>query len=161
MPQVSAGLLLFRRPPSGLEVLLVHPGGPYFRDRDDGWWTVPKGLVGAGEEPLAAARREFEEETSFEPPTDAEYLDLGAVKQKGGKVVQAWAIEGDCDPARMRSNTFSLEWPPRSGKMREFPEIDRAAFFTMEEARRKINAVQVALLDRLEQRLRDPATSRL
>jgi predicted NUDIX family NTP pyrophosphohydrolase len=157
MPQVSAGLLLFRRLPSGLEVLLVHPGGPFFRDRDDGWWTVPKGLVGAGEDPLAAARREFEEETSFAPPAGADYLELGAIKQKGGKMVRAWAVEGDCDPALARSNTFSLEGPPRSGKMSDFPEIDRAAFFTIDQARRKINAAQVALLDRLEERLREHA----
>jgi predicted NUDIX family NTP pyrophosphohydrolase len=153
--------MLYRRRAGDLEVLLVHPGGPFFRDRDDGWWTVPKGLVGAGEDPLAAARREFEEETSFAPPADAEYLELGAIKQKGGKVVQAWAVEGDCEPALARSNTFRLEWPPRSGKMGEFPEVDRAAFFTIHQARRKINAGQVALLDRLEERLRDPATSPL
>jgi predicted NUDIX family NTP pyrophosphohydrolase len=153
--------MLYRRRAGDLEVLLVHPGGPFFRDRDDGWWTVPKGLVGAGEDPLAAARREFEEETSFALPADAEYFELGAIKQKGGKVVQAWAVEGDCEPALARSNTFRLEWPPRSGKMGEFPEVDRAAFFTIHQARRKINAGQVALLDRLEERLRDPATSPL
>jgi predicted NUDIX family NTP pyrophosphohydrolase len=127
----------------------VHPGGPFFHNRDDGWWTVPKGLVGAGEDPLAAARREFEEETSFTLPAGAEYLDLGSVKQKGGKVVTAWAVEGDCEPPLLRSNTFSLEWPPRSGRIRDFPEVDRAAFFTLDQARRKILPAQAPFLDRL------------
>ena len=156
----SAGILLYRRSRAGVQVLLVHPGGPFFRNRDDGWWTVPKGLPEQGEELLDAARREWIEETGFAPPPGP-FVDLGSVRQKSGKMVHAWAAEGDCDPALVRSNTFRLEWPPRSGKMREFAEVDRAAFFTMEEARRKINAAQVALLDRLEQRLRDPATSPL
>jgi predicted NUDIX family NTP pyrophosphohydrolase len=153
----SAGLLLYRSAPSGVEVFLVLPGGPFFRNRDDGWWTVPKGLVEPGEDPLAAARREFEEETGFAPPApeSANYLDLGTVRQKGGKVVQAWAVEGDCDPALLRSNTFRLEWPPRSGRMSEFPEIARGGFFSLDAARRKINAAQTALLDRLAERWRD------
>jgi predicted NUDIX family NTP pyrophosphohydrolase len=154
MGETSAGLLLYRRRTEGVEVLLVHPGGPFYRDRDDGWWTVPKGLIGAAEEPLAAARREFAEELGFPCPPDGPFVDLGSVKQKGGKTVRAWAVEGDCDPATARSNTFHLEWPPRSGKTREFPEIDRAGFFTLEQARRKINAAQAAFLDRLEQVLR-------
>jgi predicted NUDIX family NTP pyrophosphohydrolase len=149
----SAGLLLYRSRPDGLEVFLVLPGGPFFRNRDDGWWTVPKGLVDAGEDPLAAARREFAEETGFPPPEDGPYVDLGSVRQKGGKVVQAWAVAGDCEPALLRSNLFRLEWPPRSGRMREFPEIARGGFFDLATARRKINAAQIAFLDRLAERL--------
>jgi len=149
MTATSAGLLLYRRSAAGLEVFLVHPGGPFFARRDDGWWTVPKGLVGAGEDPLDAARREFAEETSFVPPQETDYLDLGTVKQRAGKVVRAWAVEGDCEPELLRSNTFELEWPPRSGKKRAFPEIDRGAFFTLDAARRKILPAQTPFLDRL------------
>ncbi len=148
----SAGLLLYRRSRAGVEVLLVHPGGPFFRNRDDGWWTVPKGLPEPGEEPLDAARREFAEETGFAPP-EGPFVDLDSVRQKSGKVVHAWAVEGDCDPAGLCSNTFQLEWPPRSGRTGEFPEVDRAAFFTIEEARRKILAAQAPFLDRLAERL--------
>jgi predicted NUDIX family NTP pyrophosphohydrolase len=149
MAATSSALLLFRLSPAGIEVFLVHPGGPYFHARDDGWWTLPKGLVDPGEDPLDAARREFAEETSFMPPRDSDYLDLGSVQQRGGKVVQAWAVEGDCDPELLRSNTFELEWPPRSGKKRAFPEVDRGAFFTLDEARRKILPAQIPFLDRL------------
>ena len=148
----SAGILLYRRSSAGVQVLLVHPGGPFFRNRDDGWWTVPKGWSESGEEPLDAARREFEEETCFAAPAGP-FVDLGSVRQKSGKVVQAWAVEGDCDPAGLRSNTFRLEWPPRSGRTREFPEVDRAAFFMLADARRKILAAQAPLLDRLVERL--------
>jgi predicted NUDIX family NTP pyrophosphohydrolase len=148
----SAGLLLYRRSRAGVEVLLVHPGGPFFRNRDDGWWTVPKGWTESGEEPLDAARREFAEETGLAAP-DGPFVDLGSVRQKSGKVVHAWAVEGDCDPAGLFSNTFQLEWPPRSGRTAEFPEVDRAAFFTIEEARRKILAAQAPFLDRLAERL--------
>jgi predicted NUDIX family NTP pyrophosphohydrolase len=148
----SAGLLLYRRRGDGLELLLVHPGGPFFRNRDDGWWTVPKGLPEPGEEPLAAAQREFVEETGFALPAGP-FVDLGTVRQKGGKVVRAWAAEGDCDPARLRSNTFRLEWPPRSGRSSEFPEVDRAAFFDLAEARRKILPAQAPFLDRLVEQL--------
>jgi predicted NUDIX family NTP pyrophosphohydrolase len=144
----SAGLLLYRARGPEVEVLLVHPGGPFFHDRDDGWWTVPKGLPEAGEEPLEAACREFVEETGF-PPPEGPYVALGTVRQKGGKVVRAWAAQGDCEPALLRSNTFALEWPPRSGRTRQFPEVDRAAFFGLGDARRKIIAAQVAFLDRL------------
>jgi predicted NUDIX family NTP pyrophosphohydrolase len=149
MTATSAGLLLYRRSGADLEVFLVHPGGPFFARRDDGWWTVPKGIVDPGEDPLDAARREFAEETSFAPPAEASYLDLGSVEQKAGKVVHAWAVEGDCEPELLRSNTFRLEWPPRSGKTREFPEIDRGAFFTLDQARRKIMPAQAPFLDRL------------
>jgi predicted NUDIX family NTP pyrophosphohydrolase len=152
MPLESAGLLLYRRS-VGLEVFLVHPGGPFFAKRDDGWWTVPKGLVDRDEDPLAAARREFAEETGFALPAGAEFIDLGSVRQKGGKVVRAWAVEGDCEPALLRSNTVTLEWPPRSGRRRDFPEVDRGAFFPLDEARRKILPAQAPLLDRLVERL--------
>ena len=141
---------MYRRTPAGLEVLLVHPGGPYFANKDEGAWTLPKGEPAAGEEPLATARREFREETGLEAPAAADCLPLGQVKQKGGKVVQAWAFEGDCDPGKCVSNTFRLEYPPRSGKFQEFPEVDRAFFFAIVEAKRKINPAQAALLDRLE-----------
>jgi predicted NUDIX family NTP pyrophosphohydrolase len=155
MIAISAGLLLFRTRPGGVEVFLVLPGGPFFRNRDDGWWTVPKGLADPGEDPLAAARREFAEETGFTAPELGPYLDLGTVRQKGGKVVRAWAVEGDCDPALLQSNTFRLEWPPRSGRLSEFPEVARGDFFSIEVARRKINAAQIAFLDRLVERLRE------
>jgi predicted NUDIX family NTP pyrophosphohydrolase len=149
MTATSAGLMLYRRSAAGLEVFLVHPGGPFFAARDDGWWTVPKGLVHPGEDPLDAARREFGEETSFAPPEDADYHDLGTVKQRAGKVVHAWAVEGDCEPELLRSNTFEVEWPPRSGKKRAFPEVDRGAFFPLDVARRKILPAQAPFLDRL------------
>ena len=147
-------MLLYRSTSTGVEVLLVHPGGPFFRDRDDGWWTVPKGLVDEGEEPLAAALREYAEEMGLDAPSQGPFFDLGSVRQKGGKTVRAWAVEGDCDPARARSNTFRLEWPPRSGRMHDFPEVDRAEFFPLEAARRKINPAQEPFLDRLEAFLR-------
>lgn len=144
----SAGLLMFRERADGLEVFLVHPGGPYFRNRDDGAWTIPKGQIEPGEEPLAAACREFVEETGLTP--DGPYVPLTPVRQKGGKTVMAWAFRGDVpDPITIRPNRFTLEWPPRSGRMREFPEIDFAAYFTVEEARRKLNPAQVAFLDEL------------
>jgi len=143
----SAGILVFRRAPE-LEVFLVHPGGPFWAKKDIGVWTIPKGEYDDGEEPLAAARREFEEETGS--AAEGQFLALGEVKQSGGKVVTAWALERDLDPGAIRSNTFSMEWPPRSGKMREFPEIDRAAWFSLTEAREKLIAAQTAFLDRLE-----------
>lgn len=148
MPTRSAGILLYRNCGESPQVLLVHPGGPFFRNKDVGAWTIPKGEVHAGESPLEAARREFEEETGISP--EPPFLPLGEIRQKAGKVVQAWACAGDCDPAAIRSNTFTVEWPPRSGRRQEFPEIDRAAFFGVEEARRKINPAQAALLDRFE-----------
>ena len=144
----SAGLLLFRRLASRLEVFLVHPGGPYWARKDLGAWSIPKGEFTAGEDALAAARREFTEETGTEVP--GTLVPLQAVRQAGGKVVHAWAVEGDCDAASIRSNSFTLEWPPRSGRTREFPEVDRAEWFEIEEARQRLLPSQVPLLDQLE-----------
>jgi predicted NUDIX family NTP pyrophosphohydrolase len=145
---------MFRKGREGLEVLLVHPGGPYFRNKDHGAWTIPKGEVGEGEDLLARARIEFEEELGIPAPAAANWIELGSVKQKGGKTVHAWAFEGDC-PAEFvaASNSFELEWPPRSGRMQQFPEIDRAEFFSIKEGRRKINEAQTAFLDRLAETL--------
>jgi predicted NUDIX family NTP pyrophosphohydrolase len=151
MPKISAGLLLYRFRDGRLQVLLVHPGGPFFRNKDLGAWSIPKGEPDEGEPLLDAAKREFREETGF--MVDGEYLELTAVKQKAGKVVHAWALEGDCDPAALCSNTFPLEWPPRSGKRVEFPEVDRAEFFELETAREKINPAQSALLEELQRRV--------
>jgi predicted NUDIX family NTP pyrophosphohydrolase len=147
MPQTSAGVLLFRRRSGGLEVLLGHPGGPFWARKDDGSWSMPKGLVEPGEDHEAAARREFEEETGFQPP--ATLLPLGAFRQPGGKTVIAYAAEGDLDPAALQPGSFTLEWPPRSGHTAEFPEIDRAAWFTLVEARAKILRGQAPALDAL------------
>lgn len=144
----SAGILLYRRGSRGLEVLLVHPGGPFWKNRDAGAWTIPKGEIAEGEEAFAAARREFREETGVQPQGDA--MALAPLQQKGGKWVHAWAIEGDCDAAAIRSNTFSMEWPPRSGRQAEFPEVDRAAWFTADEARERILASQIPFIDELE-----------
>jgi predicted NUDIX family NTP pyrophosphohydrolase len=145
---------MFRRAPEGLQVLLVHPGGPFFRNKDDGAWTVPKGEVAEGEALLERARIEFEEELGIAPPDSGNWIELGNVRQKGGKTVHAWAFEGDCPADFVAvSNTFALEWPPRSGRMQEFPEIDRAEFFAIDEGKRKINAAQVAFLDRLVEAL--------
>ena len=130
------------------QVLLVHPGGPFFADKDAGSWTLPKGMPEEGEDLLACAQREFREETGFDPGPGP-FVPLGEVKQKGGKTVHAWAFAGDCDPAALKSNTFSCQWPPRSGKWAAFPEVDRAGFFTLEEAREKLNPAQAAFLDRL------------
>jgi predicted NUDIX family NTP pyrophosphohydrolase len=150
MAKSSAGLLMYRQR-GGLEVLLVHPGGPFWKSKDDGAWTIPKGEFSADELPLDAALREFREETGLE--ARGPFTELGPVKQKGGKVVYCWAFEGDCDPAAIRSNTFTMEWPPKSGKQAEFPEIDRAAWFTPAEARKKILPALTALIEQLEQAL--------
>ncbi len=152
MKKKSAGLLMYRRRPGGVvEVLLAHPGGPFWRNKDEGAWTIPKGEYEAPEEPLAAAQREFGEETGFAvtPP----FMALGEVVQKSGKRIMAWAFAGDCDPAGLRCNTFELEWPARSGRWQTCPEIDRVQWFTPDEARRKILPAQRPLLDRLEQAL--------
>jgi predicted NUDIX family NTP pyrophosphohydrolase len=147
----SAGLLLFRRREGKLEVLLGHPGGPYWAHRDDGAWSIPKGGMNPGEDALAAAEREFLEETGFSPC--GPYLPLGQIVQRGGKVVHAWAFEGDCDPAALQSITTTTEWPPRSGRTITVPELDRVRFFSLREGRLAINVAQVELLDRLEARV--------
>jgi predicted NUDIX family NTP pyrophosphohydrolase len=146
---VSVGILLFRRAGAGVEVLLGHPGGPFFERRDEGVWSLPKGLVEEGEDLLVVGEREFLEETG-QPVPDGERIDLGSIVQKGGKTVHAWAVEGDLDPSTAQSNTFEMEWPPRSGRFGTFPEIDRVAWFTPAEARLKINPGQIPLIDRLE-----------
>jgi predicted NUDIX family NTP pyrophosphohydrolase len=145
--RVSAGLLLYRSAPAGLEVFLVHPGGPFWRKKDFGAWSIPKGEVGAGEALLAVALREFREETGFE--VAGEPLPLGSVRQAGGKLVHAWALRGDVDPAALRSNTFELEWPRGSGRKQTFPEVDAGAWFDLAEARRRILPAQAAFLDAL------------
>jgi predicted NUDIX family NTP pyrophosphohydrolase len=147
-PSVSAGLLLFRRGPRGLEVFLAHPGGPFWRDRDAGAWTIPKGLVEQGEDLLAAAEREFREETGIQPTPP--FLPLGSIRQKGGKIVHAWAWEGEADVAAVRSNVMRTEWPRGSGRWLEFPEVDRCAWFGTEAARERINTAQRELIVRLE-----------
>jgi predicted NUDIX family NTP pyrophosphohydrolase len=150
--KTSAGLLMFRRRNGELEVLLVHPGGPYFQMKDDGVWTIPKGEITEGEDLLERARIEFEEELGV--AVSGNWMALGSVKQKGGKTVHAWAVAGDLpDDFKLVSNTFEIEWPPRSGKAQRFPEVDRASFFPIEEARGKINAAQNVFLDRLIEHL--------
>ena len=156
--RTSAGILLWHRREGRLEVLLGHPGGPYFAGKDADHWTVLKGEFGPGEDPLTVARREFEEETGQEAPNGAA-IDLGDIRQKSGKRVLAWAVEGDLDPETTASNTFEMEWPPRSGRMREFPEIDRVAWFELGEARVKIKAAQAAFLERLEATAADERTA--
>jgi predicted NUDIX family NTP pyrophosphohydrolase len=151
MPKRSAGLLLYRRGNDGIEVFLVHPGGPFWAKKDLASWSIPKGEYTEGEDPLAAARREFQEETGF--VADGSFAALGELKQPGGKIVSAWAIEGDCEPAQLRSNTFQLEWPPRSGKHIEVPEVDRGGWFSIEQARTKLFTGQLGFLDTLLTRL--------
>jgi predicted NUDIX family NTP pyrophosphohydrolase len=148
VPKQSAGLLIYRRGGAGLEVLLVHPGGPFWRRKDSGAWSIPKGEFDQHEDPLQAAKREFQEETGF--VAAGNFMELESVKQPGGKVVLAWALEGDFDPAAVRSNTFTIQWPPRSGKQQEFPEIDRAAWFDLKTAKEKILKGQVPILEQLE-----------
>ena len=145
--KLSAGLLLFRRAAAGLNVFLVHPGGPFWAKKDLGAWSIPKGEIEAGEDPLAAARREFTEETGF--TVDGAFIALGELKQPSGKIVVAWALEQDLDPASLRSNTFELEWPPKSGRMQEFPEVDSGAWFPLPEAREKILPGQWGFIQRL------------
>jgi predicted NUDIX family NTP pyrophosphohydrolase len=147
MPKRSAGILLYRRRAGGLELLLVHPGGPFWAKKDLGAWSIPKGEYAQGEEPLMVARRELEEETGMR--VAGHFLPLGEVTQPGRKIVTAFALEGDFDPATLRSNVFELEWPPRSGRRQSFPEIDRAQWFAPGEARRKILAGQSELISRL------------
>ena len=147
MAKRSAGLLLFKRRDGKVQVFLVHPGGPFWRKKDAGAWSIPKGEYEEGEDPLAAAKREFEEETGIKP--QGKFIALGEIKQPGGKVVSAWAFEGDCSPKEIQSNTFSMEWPPKSGHKREFPEVDRADWFALDDARRRIVKGQIGFLDRL------------
>ena len=149
MAKQSAGILLYRNVHRMLEVLLVHPGGPFFFGKDAGSWSIPKGELTADEEPLQAAIREMEEETGFHPEGD--FIELTPIQQKSGKLVYCWALDSDLDPTSIISNTFELEWPPKSGKRKTYPEIDKAAWFVIEEAKLKINERQVALLDELAQ----------
>jgi predicted NUDIX family NTP pyrophosphohydrolase len=151
MPKRSAGLILYRRRNDGIEVFLVHPGGPFWAKKDLGSWSIPKGEYAEGEDPLAAAQREFHEETGF--TAEGIFTALGELKQSGGKIVSAWAIEGDCDPAQLHSTTFQLEWPPRSGRKIEVPEVDRGDWFSIAEARTKLLTGQLGFLDTLLARL--------
>ena len=150
MPGKSAGLLLYRnsRDGSGMEVLLAHPGGPFWSNKDEGAWTIPKGEFTDDEDPLAAAKREFEEELGSKAPL-GDYIPLTPIKQKNGKIVHAWGVEGDFDPATIKSNTFETEWPPKSGRLQCFPEVDRAQWFTAELAKQKMLSGQPALVDEL------------
>jgi predicted NUDIX family NTP pyrophosphohydrolase len=151
----GAGILLYRHAGQGVEVLLVHPGGPFWAKKDEGAWSIPKGEHGEGEDSRACALRELEEELGTDLGLDADaMIELGSIRQKGGKVVECWAAEEDFDPATLRSNTFRMEWPPRSGVEREFPEVDRAEWFGPEEAAEKLNPAQVAFLDRLQATVR-------
>jgi predicted NUDIX family NTP pyrophosphohydrolase len=151
MARRSAGLLIYRKADAGIELFLVHPGGPFWARKDTGAWSIPKGEYNDGEDALAAAKREVEEETGV--VLDGDFLPLGEVRQAGGKVVTAWAIESDIDETVVRSNTFSLEWPPRSGEIREFPEVDKGGWFSVAGAKAKLVKGQVALVDRLWARL--------
>jgi len=149
VPKRSAGLLLYRSRNGSVEVFLVHPGGPFWAKKDLGAWSIPKGEYADNEDPLLAAQREFEEETGFPAPQNA--LDLGEVKQAGGKFVTAWAAEGDCDPEKLVSNQCQIEWPPRSGRMVDIPEVDRGAWFSVSEARERILKSQQPFVERLVQ----------
>jgi predicted NUDIX family NTP pyrophosphohydrolase len=154
MPKISAGLLMYRGQSEhrgSPEVLLVHPGGPFWKNRDDGAWMIPKGEVEPGEDLLAAAIREFNEETGLTPVEP--FVALGQVKHKSGKILHAWAFQCDCDPTRIKSNTFEIEWPPKSGRKQEFPEIDLADFFDLTGARRKMLAAELPLLDRFAEKV--------
>jgi predicted NUDIX family NTP pyrophosphohydrolase len=151
MAKQSAGLLLYRVRQAAPEVFLVHPGGPFWVKKDTGAWSIPKGEAEPDEDLLARARREFTEETGF--AVDGEFRPLAPIRQSGGKIVHAWAVEGDCDAAAIKSNTFDLEWPPRSGRVQAFPEVDRAQWFALAAAREKINRAQLGLIDELERLL--------
>ena len=148
MPRLSAGLLMYRIQDGKLQVLLAHPGGPLFKHKDEGAWTIPKGEIEPGEDLLEAAKREFEEEIGVTPT--GPFIALTPITQKGGKIVHAWAFKGDCEARAIVSNTFSIEWPPRSGRLMDFPEIDRAEFYDLAVASRKIKAAQAALIDELQ-----------
>ncbi|MGA2622003.1 MAG: NUDIX domain-containing protein [Thermoguttaceae bacterium] len=148
MPPVSAGLMMYRFRKTGLQVLLVHPGGPVWKNKDDGVWSVPKGEVEPGEDLLTTAQREFKEELGFKPL--GQFVGLKPIKQKSGKMVHAWAFQGDCDPTKIESNLCTMEWPPGSGRQIQFPEVDKAVFFDLDVAKRKVNPGQVGLLEELE-----------
>ena len=152
MPKRSAGLILFRAAAKELQILLVHPGGPFWKNKDEGAWSIPKGEYDEGDDPLAVARREFEEELGA-PPPEGTYVPLGELRQSGGKLVTAFAIEGDFDPAILNSNRFEIEWPPRSGKRASFPEVDRAEWFAILDARKKTLVSQLPFIDRLSKSL--------
>ncbi len=154
MAKLSAGLLMYRYRNEELEVFLVHPGGPFWAKKDAGSWSIPKGEFSEEEEGLRAAKREFEEETGFQPP-DSSFQQLTPIKQSGGKIVHAWAVEGNCDPEKLVSNTFPMEWPPKSGKIQEFPEVDRGEWFTIETAKEKIVKGQIGFFDELAELLSD------
>ncbi|MCK9376779.1 MAG: NUDIX domain-containing protein [Syntrophobacterales bacterium] len=154
MARLSAGILMYRRRRDILEVFLVHPGGPFWAGKEAGAWSIPKGEYGPAEDPLAAARREFQEETGFS--IDGEFRALTPLKQPSGKIISAWAVAGDLDPGAVRSNSFTLEWPPRSGRQQEFPEVDRAAWFTLAAAREKIIQGQAGFLEELRHLLGEP-----
>jgi predicted NUDIX family NTP pyrophosphohydrolase len=155
MAKISAGLLMYRMRDGELEFLLAHPGGSFWKNKDAGAWTIPKGEIREDEEPLAAARREFEEETGVKPEGD--FIPLTPIKQRSGKLVHAWAFEGDCDPTKVKSNTFQIEWPPKSGRYETCPEIDRAGFFKLAQAKKKIMPAQFSFLEELERKLRAKA----
>lgn len=151
MPKISAGILLYRRRPSGVQVMLVHPGGPFWMKRDEGAWSIPKGLADESEDLLAAAKREFLEETGA--TVQGEFLDLGAHKQPGGKTIVAWGCEGDFEPAMLKSNTFTMEWPPRSGKTAEFQEVDKAGWYSIDETLKKVTKGQRPIITALAEKL--------
>ena len=151
MPKKSAGILLYRIVNKNLEVFLVHPGGPFWARKDNGAWSIPKGEFEDDEEPLAAAKREFKEETGIE--ISGEFIQLTSIKQKSGKIVYAWAVEGDIDPAKIKSNDVEIEWPPRSGRQQTFPEIDRAEWFNYVEAQKKIISAQSPLIEELKNKV--------
>jgi predicted NUDIX family NTP pyrophosphohydrolase len=153
MAKKSAGILLYRMSKEALQVFLVHPGGPYWVKKDDGAWSIPKGEFEDDEDPLAAAKREFNEETGIN--LYGEFIELEPVKQKSGKIVYAWAVEGNVDPTTIKSNSFEIEWPPRSGKMKSFPEIDKAEWFTIIEAIQKINPAQSPLIKELQEKIEE------
>lgn len=151
MAKLSAGILMFQKRDAALQVFLVHPGGPFWRNKDAGAWSIPKGEYSEGEDPLDAAKREFHEETGFE--VRGEFIPLGQIKQSTAKLITAFAAEGDCSPDAIRSNTFSIEWPPKSGRQQKFPEIDRAVWVSLDEARTRIVKGQIGFLDRLAAKL--------
>lgn len=152
MKKQSAGLLLYRQKKGRVEVLIAHPGGPFFAKKDNGFWSIPKGLYEDDEDPFAAAKREFEEEIGWPAPA-GKYIELGEIKRKDGKTIKAWAVEGQVDETEVKSNTFEMEWPPKSGKIQEFPEIDQARWFDLPTASLKLQLVQTEFLERLAEHL--------